>query len=181
MTRFLPGRRLWQIAIALLLIVVLALAGYIGYQKAFHKSYTAYFTEVNNLYPGDPIKVLGVDVGTVSSVTPRAGDVKVRFDVDRDVDVPRTASAVIVAQSLVSGRFIQLSPVYAGGPQLASGSDIPMSRTARQARSNCSSTLFSSSPCRRPPAHCTTCGKSSTSPRVWPPTRWCSSRSSMRG
>ncbi|MGU3291862.1 MCE family protein [Williamsia sp. M5A3_1d] len=130
MTRFLPGRRLWQIAIALLLIVVLGLAGYIGYQKAFYKSYTAYFTEVNNLYPGDPIKVLGVDVGTVSSVTPRSGDVKVRFDVDRDVDVPRTASAVIVAQSLVSGRFIQLSPVYAGGPQLASGSDIPMNRTA---------------------------------------------------
>ncbi|MBJ7287690.1 MCE family protein [Williamsia sp.] len=124
------GKRTWQVIIAVLLVIVVVVVAYLGYQKAVYKSYTAYFTAVNGLYPGDPVRVLGVDVGTVSSVTPRSADVKVAFEVDRDTDVPRDVSAVIVAQSLVSGRFIQLSPVYSNGPQLASGADIPMDRTA---------------------------------------------------
>ncbi len=124
------GTRAWRATVVVLLVIVVVVVGYLGYHRVSQKHFTAYFTAVNGLYAGDPVRILGVDVGTVRSVTPRAGDVKVGFEVDRGTDVPRDVSAVIVAQSLVSGRFIQLSPVYERGPQLSSGSDIPMNRTA---------------------------------------------------
>ncbi|SIR66557.1 MCE family protein [Williamsia sterculiae] len=124
------GRRTWQIAIALLLVVALAVAGYLGFQKATHRTYSGYFSSVTGLYSGDAVRVLGVDIGKVTAVTARPGGVKVDMEVDRGTRIPANASAIIVAQSLVSGRFVQLSPVYAGGPTLAAGADIPMDRTA---------------------------------------------------
>lgn len=53
------------------------------------------------------MRVLGVRVGKVGSITPRAGDVKVTLDVDRSTAIPADARAVVVAQSLVSGRFVR--------------------------------------------------------------------------
>lgn len=125
-----PGRRFWQ-STAIVVTVVVALAFvYYGYQKVNYKTYTAYFSSISALYEGDSIKVLGVNVGTVGPVTPRDNDVKVELKVDRDVKIPADAEAVVVAQSLVSGRFVQLTPVYETGPTLAGGGDIPMERTA---------------------------------------------------
>ncbi|MDY6812037.1 MAG: MCE family protein, partial [Actinomycetota bacterium] len=72
----------------------------------------------------------GVDVGSVTSITPREGDVRVQMSIDRDTPIPADAKAVVVARSLVSGRFIQLTPVYSDGPQLDDGDAIPMKRTA---------------------------------------------------
>lgn len=124
------GKRAWQAIIAVLLVALLAVGGYLGYVKATKKSITAYFPSVTGLYTGDPVRVLGVNVGKVTSISPRAGDVKVTMNVDRSTAIPADAKAVVVAQSLVSGRFVQLTPVYAGGPKMASGTTIPMERTA---------------------------------------------------
>ncbi len=124
------GRRFWIGLVATLVVIVVVIAAYMAYERVTYKTYTAYFTEVNGLYAGDPVKVIGVDVGSVASITPRSDDVKVEFHVDRDVKVPANASAVIVAQSLVSGRFIQLNPVFDTGPEMTAGSSIPMDRTA---------------------------------------------------
>lgn len=124
------SKRFWlSTAIVVALIVALA-AVYVGYQKVTYKTYAAYFSTVNAIYEGDAVKVLGVDVGTVGKITPRDGDVKVELKVDRDVKIPADAEAVVVAQSLVSGRFVQLTPVYETGPTLADGGAIPMERTA---------------------------------------------------
>jgi phospholipid/cholesterol/gamma-HCH transport system substrate-binding protein len=50
--------------------------------------------------------------------------------VDRSVDVPAGASAVVVEPSLVAGRSIQLTPAYTGGPTMPDGGVIPVQRTA---------------------------------------------------
>lgn len=124
------SKKVWvSTAVAVVALVALALV-YVGYQKVTYKTYTAYFAGVNAMYEGDAVKILGVNVGTVSKITPREGDVKVELKVDRDHKIPADAQAVVVTQSLVSGRFVQLTPVYAGGPALADGGDIPMERTA---------------------------------------------------
>lgn len=124
------SKRFWM-STAIVVAVVVALAVvYVGYQKVTYKTYTAYFASVNAMYEGDAIKILGVNVGTVGKITPRDNDVKVELKVDRDQKIPADAEAVVVAQSLVSGRFVQLTPVYAGGPALKDGGDIPMERTA---------------------------------------------------
>ena len=50
--------------------------------------------------------------------------------VNSGVPVPADAKAVVVAASVVSDRYIQLTPAYTGGPQLADDAVIPVSRTA---------------------------------------------------
>jgi virulence factor Mce-like protein len=91
---------------------------------------TAYFTKTVGVYSGSDVRVLGIKVGTVDDVAPQGGDVRVDMTVDSGVDIPSGAQAVVVAPSLVSDRYVQLVPAYAGGRVLASGAVIPLSRTA---------------------------------------------------
>lgn len=93
-------------------------------------TYTAYFGEAVGVYPGSEVDVLGVRVGTIDSVTPQGGQVKVVLSVNRDVTVPAGADAVVIVPSVVADRYVQLSPAYTGGPALAPGAVIPRSRTA---------------------------------------------------
>ncbi|AZG47924.1 MCE family protein [Gordonia insulae] len=124
------GKRVWQIIAAVVLVILVVVAGYLGVTRATTNTVTAFFPSVSGLYNGDPVRVLGVNVGKVTSISPRDGDVKVTMRIDKDTSIPADAKAVVIAQSLVSGRFIQLTPVYSGGPQMADGADIPMERTA---------------------------------------------------
>lgn len=124
------GRRLILAGLAAVLAVALIVVGYTVFTRATTKTFTAYFASVTSLYKGDPVRVLGVNVGKVDEITPRRGDVKVVLQVDKNVPIPSDAMAVIVAQSLVSGRFVQLTPVYSKGGEMADGATIPMERTA---------------------------------------------------
>ncbi|GAA3955531.1 MCE family protein [Gordonia caeni] len=119
-------------AIAIVVVIgLVAMLVWFGVQKATTRTITAYFPSVTGLYEGDPVKVIGVKVGSVDTIEPRNRDVRVVLRVDKDVPIPADARAVIVAQSLVSGRFVQLTPSYSAGPQMtAANTDIPMDRTA---------------------------------------------------
>ncbi|MEV4602658.1 MCE family protein [Amycolatopsis sp. NPDC049253] len=97
------------------------------------RQFTAYFARAIGVYPGNDVRVLGVKVGSVESVTPRAADVQVVLSVSGDVAVPSGARAVVVAPSLVADRYVQLTPVYQGGPVLADGAVIPRERTVTPA------------------------------------------------
>jgi phospholipid/cholesterol/gamma-HCH transport system substrate-binding protein len=122
--------RIVAIAVAVAAVAVIALGGYRWFKAATTNTYTAYFPVASGLYKGDPVRVLGVNAGTVDAITPRRGDVKVVLRVDKDIDIPKDVTAVIVAQSLVTGRFVQLTPVYESGDRLADNEVIPMERTA---------------------------------------------------
>jgi phospholipid/cholesterol/gamma-HCH transport system substrate-binding protein len=91
---------------------------------------TAYFDQTVGVYPGSTVRVLGVQVGTIDDVTPEGTQVKVDMSVDRGVQIPANAQAVVVAPSVVSDRYIQLAPVYAGGPTMGDNATIPRNRTA---------------------------------------------------
>lgn len=91
---------------------------------------TAFFTRAVGLYPGSEVRVLGVPVGRVRAVTPEGERVRVRFEVDQGIRIPAEAKAVVIAPSLVSDRYLQLTPAYETGPRLASGAEIPLTRTA---------------------------------------------------
>ena len=93
-------------------------------------TYTAYFSEAVGVYPGSNVDVLGIKVGTISSVQPEGTRVKVVMSVDSSVDVPAGVDAVVIVPSVVADRYIQLSPPYTGGATLASGGVIPEDRTA---------------------------------------------------
>ena len=93
---------------------------------------TAYFPTATSIYPGDEVRVSGVKVGKIDSITPEGTQTKMTLKVDRDVPVPADAKAVIVAQNLVAARYVQLTPAYrnGGGPTMADGAVIPSDRTA---------------------------------------------------
>src|SRR5690606_21653311 len=90
----------------------------------------AEFASTSGLYEGDDVRVLGVSVGRISDIEPRDDLVRVTMQVDSGVEIPSDAKAVVIAQSLVSARFVQLTPVYSGGPTIEDGTTIPMQRTA---------------------------------------------------
>lgn len=113
--------------------VVVALAGWLVYglvSDIGQKHITAYFPSTNGLYAGDEIRVLGVKVGRIDSIEPSKDRVTVKMTVDRGIDVPSDAKAVIISPSLVSARFIQLAPAYTGGAKMGDGAQIPVERTA---------------------------------------------------
>lgn len=89
---------------------------------------TAYFTRAIGLFPRSTVRVLGVEVGRVTGVTPEGDRVRVRMRLDGDVKVPQDVKAVIVPISLISDRYVQLAPVYRDGPVLAPGGEIPLER-----------------------------------------------------
>ncbi len=112
------------------LVLALVVAGYFAYVSVTRSTVVAQFSSTTGLYAGDDVRVLGVNVGTVTAIDPAIEDATVTMEVDSNVDIPADAKAVIIAQSLVSARFVQLTPVYAGGPSLDDGATIPIERTA---------------------------------------------------
>jgi virulence factor Mce-like protein len=91
---------------------------------------TAYFDKTVGVYSGSAVRVLGMQVGEIDDVQPQGALVRVDMTVDGGIDIPANAQAVIVAPSLVSDRYVQLTPAYDDGPVMGSGAVIPHTRTA---------------------------------------------------
>ena len=118
----------WGVPI-LLLAVVAVVSFTVAPWRSAHE-YAAEFTSSRGLYVGDDVRIMGVEVGRVTKIEPRGDRVLVRFDVDSDRRIPADAQAAIVAPTLVSARFVQLTPPHTGGPELPVGATIPVERTA---------------------------------------------------
>ncbi|MFD8197772.1 MCE family protein [Streptomyces wuyuanensis] len=91
---------------------------------------TAYFPRTVGIHPGSDVRVLGVRVGEVKEVTAQGHRVRVELEYDEDRKIPADAQAAIINSSVVSDRYVQLLPVYRGGPAMENGAVIPESRTA---------------------------------------------------
>ena len=91
---------------------------------------TALLGDGAGLYVGNDVGVLGVPVGKVTKVEPAGRVVKVTLEVtDPDIKIPADAAAVVVSRSVATDRYIELTPAYAGGAEMASGTVIPVERT----------------------------------------------------
>ncbi|MDQ1697472.1 MAG: phospholipid/cholesterol/gamma-HCH transport system substrate-binding protein, partial [Frankiaceae bacterium] len=82
-----------------------------------------------HLYPGSEVDILGVKIGTITSVTPQGTRVKVELSYDGNRKIPANATAVIMEPTLVADRVVELTPPYDGGRVLADGATIPLDRT----------------------------------------------------
>jgi phospholipid/cholesterol/gamma-HCH transport system substrate-binding protein len=90
---------------------------------------TAYFTRTIGLYQGNDVRVLGVDVGTIDKLTVQGQKVRVDMTVDGVDKLPADVQAVIVPPSVVSDRYIQLTPAYTAGPLLSENATLDTDRT----------------------------------------------------
>ncbi|MGK5444731.1 MCE family protein [Micromonospora sp. URMC 105] len=118
------------LAVATALLVAVAAGVVVLRDDTPPRQVVAWFTRAVGVYPGSDVRVLGVRVGEVVAVTPQGRAVKVTMRYDREVSVPADAQALIVPPSVVSDRYVQLTPAYAGGAALGDGAEIPLERTA---------------------------------------------------
>ena len=116
------------VATVVVAFVVAAAFAFLGGSET--KTLTAHFPRTVSVYVGSDVRVLGVPIGQVDSVTPSGTDVVVTMSYDAKIKVPDDAAAVIVSPSIVGDRFVQLTPVYTGGAVLADGATLQTDRTA---------------------------------------------------
>ena len=122
-----------RLLLAVVLAVVLVASLFVAVRTTGQVSRTrvvAYFDNSGGLFRGDDVRILGVPVGKVDKIEPQPDRVKVTFWFDRKYKVPADAKAAILSPQLVTGRAIQLTPVYTGGPAMPDGAVIPKDRTA---------------------------------------------------
>lgn len=130
-----PGltRRAVIRSIGYCVLVLAVAAGAFGWWTSSHRkgvTFSAMFTSTVGIYHGSDVRMLGVRVGRIDSVTPMGPQVKVSMHLNPGVDAPADTGAVIVAPSVVSDRYVQLTRLYTSGTKLASGAMIPVDRTA---------------------------------------------------
>lgn len=127
-----PHRRRLRIALSVAAVVlIVAGAALVWWQSAQPGvRFTARFTSAQGIYPGSEVRILGVPVGAVDAVTPDGATVTVAMHLDPGYAAAAATGAVIVNPNLVSDRYVQLTAAYTGGPKLADGAAIPVSRTA---------------------------------------------------
>lgn len=130
MTRWLRSPRVF---LAVSLIAVLLAGMFVTLrlgERASRTEVVAYFDNTNGLFAGDDVRIRGVRVGRVITIEPQPLRAKVTFWFDRRHKVPADAKAVILSPQLVTGRAIQLTPPYSGGPAMTDGAVISQQRTA---------------------------------------------------
>jgi phospholipid/cholesterol/gamma-HCH transport system substrate-binding protein len=94
------------------------------------KTLTASFDRTVGLYVESDVRVLGVRIGEVTKIEPDGDRVKVTMEYDDKYALPADAKAVVVAPSIVSDRYVQLTPVYQSGPKLPDGATLSNEDTA---------------------------------------------------
>jgi len=90
----------------------------------------AVYASAPGLFPGAAVDVLGVPVGTVTSVQNVGDRVEVGMAVRATTRIPSSVVAALVAPQVLGQPDVALNPGYTGGPYLARGATIPESRTS---------------------------------------------------
>ncbi|MFP5308328.1 MAG: MCE family protein [Actinomycetes bacterium] len=123
--------RIRHVALVVVLAVLAAGCSTLGVGASGQQLVDVEFSRTYNLFAGSPVRVLGIDVGRIRELTTSPGSdvVTVTLALDPELQLPEDVRAVIVPESLLGERYVQLDPPYTGGPTLAAGETIPVERT----------------------------------------------------
>lgn len=122
--------RLLRYGVIAALVVALIGGVYVLWPRVGTYKVVGYFASATGLYPGDDVRIVGVPVGSIESISPEADAVKITMRVQGGVKLPADARAVVIAPNIVAARFIQLTPAYQQGPEMKDGDSIRLDRTA---------------------------------------------------
>lgn len=126
------GRRVLRTA-ALALVLLVAVGGLAGRSALQEHRSTRVVVELSSavgLYPGSDVQVLGVSVGHVVELEPQSDRVRVTLRLDPGRQVAADTAAVLVAPTVVSDRYVQLTEPWTDGPALEDGAVISLADTA---------------------------------------------------
>jgi phospholipid/cholesterol/gamma-HCH transport system substrate-binding protein len=119
-----------RVAIVAVALILLATTFFLVHEPDKTKTVTAHFPRAVSVYKGTDVRILGVNVGTVTAVIPEGNSVRVEMEYDAEVEIPQDAKAVVVTPTLVADRFVQITPVYTEGQVLADDADIALPDSA---------------------------------------------------
>ncbi|MGL6236966.1 MAG: MlaD family protein [Segniliparus sp.] len=130
------------LAVGATLVAAVAVAGVklwpgvYGYAKqtwpellASSRTICADFTDATGLYTGNKVKLLDLEVGTVTAITNMPDSVRVEFTVPHDLDLPSDEGVVTMSDSIVTDRHIELVKPYGDGPKLTGSGCIGLQST----------------------------------------------------
>ncbi|MFZ0141891.1 MAG: MCE family protein [Aeromicrobium sp.] len=109
--------------------VALLLVAFLVFPRDGDRTVTAHFDRAVAVYPGTDLRVMGVQVGEVTSVVPDGNSVRVEMTYEDKYKLPAGASAAVVTPTLVADRYVQVFPAYGKGAVMPDGGDIPLART----------------------------------------------------
>jgi phospholipid/cholesterol/gamma-HCH transport system substrate-binding protein len=120
-----------KLIVPAVIVALVVAAALVMFRGGDQKTLVAKFPRTISIYEGSDVRVLGVPIGQVDTVTPSGTDVVVTMSYDPSVKIPADAKAVIVAPSIVGDRYVQLTPTYEQGDDLlADGTVLDEDRTA---------------------------------------------------
>lgn len=90
---------------------------------------TALMKDSAGLFVGNDVGILGVPVGKVTAIKPDGDHVRVTLEIDEGQAVPADAGAVVVARSVATDRYVELTPVYHSGAKMRDGAVIDTEKT----------------------------------------------------
>jgi virulence factor Mce-like protein len=119
-----------RFAVAGVFIVAAAIVGVEETKGAPTYPINVVYSSAPGLFTGAAVDVLGVKVGTVTTVQNVGDKVHVTLAVDQGTKIPSSAFASLVASQLLGSPDVDLNPGYTRGPALASGATIAPDHTA---------------------------------------------------
>lgn len=127
--RWFTPKHIVFIVIALILALLIAGSLWWVFKRVTSTTVTADFRSSVGIYEGSDVRVLGVAVGRVTDVTPQGDQVRVKMRVDGNVNLPADVGAAQITPSVVADRYVQLTPVYTGGPKAPKSFSLPIEKT----------------------------------------------------
>jgi phospholipid/cholesterol/gamma-HCH transport system substrate-binding protein len=72
-------------------------------------SYTTFLGSATGLKVGDPVRLAGVDVGKITAISIRSGDVRIDFQVDKGTALRKDSVASLRMTSMLGGQFLGIT------------------------------------------------------------------------
>jgi phospholipid/cholesterol/gamma-HCH transport system substrate-binding protein len=127
------------VGIFTLVAIVVAIAGTLWLaRRGFSKSYIEYtrFAWGQNVKPGQPVNLAGVQVGFVDAVDlDETGFLKVRLSIDKSRKIPQGTTATVTNEGFFGDKSISLTPCTASPPTVTADTSAPA--VARPFTSTC--------------------------------------------
>ena len=123
----------WRVALFLAIcslgiVGIVAVYGELRFEPT--RTYNAIFSSVSGLRSGNFVRIAGVEVGKVKSITVREdATVNVEFTADDTVTLTEGTRAAVRYQNLIGDRYMSLEDGAGGVKPLQSGQTIPLNRT----------------------------------------------------
>ncbi len=86
---------------------------------------TANFTDIGGLKPNSAVRIAGVEIGTVETVSlnPQTYEATLTLAIDKNIPIPADSSAAITASGILGDNFISITPGFAS-QNLSNGGQI---------------------------------------------------------